>query len=360
MFESREGIHSGEEAVTGIEARQALGGLPGAGNFLNHELVLFPFKRARGIHQAAAGAQMLERLTNQSYLLGVEVGQVARLESPLDLGIAAESAGAGTRRVHQNTIEKDAIGAERQRVGAVEHDQRAVEIAHLFQPVQVDVAGDGAGSQLDGLRGFVAGRGAKIEERVAGVRIEQRHDGLRADILDAAGARDVALGWLEERGGDSIGCVAAELAIPFVDQPSRHGQFGGAIGPGYGLAIRFSQNRVDQAGRRCFVRALHQLNAFADGGVRRDAIEIAQLVDAHAESDADLVVKRARCAQGDQIIELGLVAEASEDNFGGERGVARVEMRAALQQKVRSVTAVVDFLENIESDLARGGDQVLF
>jgi hypothetical protein len=35
-------------------------------------------------------------------------------------------------------------------------------------------------------------------------------------------------------------------------------------------------------------------------------------------------------------------------------------MRGALQQKVRSVAAVVDFLENLEGDLARGGDQVLF
>jgi nucleoside-diphosphate-sugar epimerase len=168
------------------------------------------------------------------------------------------------------------------------------------------------------------------------------------------------LSGLDERGGDSIGCIAAELAIPFLEQPGRHGQFGGAIGPGNGRAICFSQDRVDQACCRRSAQTLHQFDAFADGGVRRDAIEVAQLVDAHTECDADFGLGRSRNTASDQVIELGLIAEASEDYFGGERGVARIEMRGALQQKVRSVAAVVDFLENLEGDLARGGDQVLF
>lgn len=329
---------------------------------LDHEFVLFLFERARGINQTATGAQMLEGLTEESHLLGVQFRQIGWLKPPLDLGVAAEGSGARAGRVHQDPIEHDSIrpSAKGQRLGAVEDDQRAVEIAHLFQPVQMDVASDGADSLLDRLRGFVARRGAKIEEGLARMQIEERHDGLRADILDAAGAGDVALGGLEERGGDLIGCVAAELAIPFLEQPGRHGQCGGAIGPGDRRAIRFSQNRVDQACCRRSAKTLHQLDAFADGGVRRDAIEIAQLVDAHAERDADFGLGGTWNAAGDQVIELGLVAKASEDDFGGERGVARVELRGALEQQVGSVTAVMDFSEDIEGDLARWGDQVLF
>ena len=105
------------------------------------------------------------------------------------------------------------------------------------------------------------------------------------------------------------------------------------------------------AGR--FVRALHQFDAFADGGMRRDAIEITQLIDAHAESDADFGLGRARNAASDQIIELRLIAEASEDDFGGEAGIARFELRRALQKKVGCIAALLDFAENIEGDLAR-------
>ena len=106
--------------------------------------------------------------------------------------------------------------------------------------------------------------------------------------------------------------------------------------------------------------ALHQLDAFADGGMRRDAIEIAELINAHAESDADFRIGRTRHAPGDQIIQLGLIAEASEDNLGGKPGVARVELDGTLQQEVGSIAALLHFAENIEGDLARGRDQVLF
>ena len=293
---------------------------------------------------------MLHRLANQSHLLDMQIGQIGRLETPLDFGIAAERACAGTRRVDQNSIEFD---AERQRLRGIEHDKRAVEIAHLLQAVQVDVARDGTHSLLNGLRGFVAGRGADIEKSLAGMQIKQWNDGLSADILDAPRARDVGLGRLEERGSDLIRGFAAELAIPFFEQPARCGQGSFPIGPRHGLAIGFAQNRVHQSGGGRFVRALHQFDAFADGGMRRDAIEIAQLVDAHAQSDADFGLRRARDTASDQIVELGLVAEASEDDFRGEAGVARIELRRALQKKIGSIAPLLDFAEDVESDLAR-------
>jgi len=246
------------------------------------------------------------------------------LEPPLDLWIAAESAGAGARRVDQYAVE---LAAKRQRLGAIQDDQRAIEIAQLFQAVPVNITGYGADALLDSLRGFIAGRGAEVEERLTRAKVEQRNDGLRADILDAAGACDVALSGLKKRGGDSIGCLASELRIPLVEQPSRHGKRGWAIGPGDRLAIRFTQNCVDEACCRRSAKTLHQLDALADGGMRRDAIEIAQLIDSHAERDANFGFRGTWDAARDQVIELGLEAEASEDDFRSEAGVARIEMR---------------------------------
>ena len=71
-------------------------------------------------------------------------------------------------------------------------------------------------------------------------------------------------------------------------------------------------------------------------------------------------IGRTRNAASDQIIELGLIAEASKDDLGGKAGIARVELGGTLEQKVGSVAALVDFAENVEGDLARGRDQVLF
>ena len=87
--------------------------------------------------------------------------------------------------------------------------------------------------------------------------------------------------------------------------------------------------------------------------MRRDAIEIAQLINAHAQSDADFGLGRAGNAASDQIIELGLIAEASENDFRSEAGVARVEMCRTLQKKVGSIATLVDFAEDVEGNLAR-------
>jgi hypothetical protein len=108
------------------------------------------------------------------------------------------------------------------------------------------------------------------------------------------------------------------------------------------------------------VGSLHQLDALADRGMRRDSIQIAQLIDAHAQGDTNFGLWRARNASGDQVIELGLMAQASEDDLSGKTRIARVERNGALEQKIRGIATLVDFAENIEGDLARGRDQVLF
>ena len=108
------------------------------------------------------------------------------------------------------------------------------------------------------------------------------------------------------------------------------------------------------------MRALHQLHAFSNSGVGRDAIEIAKLIDAHAESDADFRVGWARDTARDQVIELGLIAEATQHDLVRKTGIARVELRGPRKKQVGSIAALMDLAKNVKGGLARGGDQVLF
>jgi hypothetical protein len=108
------------------------------------------------------------------------------------------------------------------------------------------------------------------------------------------------------------------------------------------------------------VDTLHQFHAFSDGGMRRNAIEITELINAHAQGDLNFGIGRTRNTASDQIVELGLIAEASKDDLGGEAGIARVEWGGTLEQEVGSVPALLDFAENVEGDLSSGGDQALF
>ena len=182
---------------------------------------------------------MFHGLPNQSNLLGVQIGQIGGFQTPLDFGIAAESAGAGARRIDQNSIK---FSAKRQRLRGIQDHKRAIEITHLFQAVQVNVARDSASPEFDSLGGFVARRGTNVEKCLARMQIEKRHDGLRADILDAARARDVGLRRLQERGGDLIAGFAAELAIPFFEQPA--GVDSARSRSGHGTGLRSVLRRI--------------------------------------------------------------------------------------------------------------------
>ena len=191
--------------------------------------------------------------------------------------------------------------------------------------MEVKIAGYGPDAEFDGLRGFVAGRGAKIEKGLAGVQIEKRDHGLRLPlILDAPGTgvcgfRRVA----RKRSRDLVRCFHAELAVPSFEQPGRHGEFNGAVGPRDVLAIRLSQNGVHQSGSGRFVSALYQLDAFAHRGMGWNAVQIAELIDAHAQRDEHFGIGRTRNAASDQIIELGLITEASKNDFGREAVLSR-------------------------------------
>ena len=141
-----------------------------------------------------------------------------------------------------------------------------------------------------------------------------------------AGTRSqVSGGWRLARAM-SVGGFGAVLAVPALEHPGGVREGGGAVGPGDWVARDFAEHGVDEAGGGAFAGALDEFDAFGDGGVRGDAFEIAQLVDAHAEGDADFGIEaRSADVQGGQVIELRLVAQDAEDDFRGQAGIAGVE-----------------------------------
>ena len=122
------------------------------------------------------------------------------------------------------------------------------------------------------LRGFVAGRRRTDRERSS------------RDAGPACGTTDCApMSWMRpvlERHrfppasgtcvGDLFGGLRAELARP-ISRAARPGMESSVArsGQATGRAIHFAEHGVHQAGGRLFARALYQLDAFADGGVRR-------------------------------------------------------------------------------------------
>ncbi len=104
-------------------------------------------------------------------------------------GIAAERAGAGAGSVHQDAVE---AGGEGQRAGAVQHHQRGVRgsssCARRWRWRSQATARTPASSACAVLFPGAAQRSRKLWP---GVEAQQRHDGLRADILHAAARRGV-------------------------------------------------------------------------------------------------------------------------------------------------------------------------
>jgi hypothetical protein len=82
------------------------------------------------------------------------------------------------------------------------------------------------------------------------------------------------------------------------------------------------------------------------------------LVDAHPQYNPNLDIWGTWDKAANEVVELRLIAETSEHDFGSETGVARIQAGGVFQQQVRSIAALSDFVEDVVSDLSRGGDQV--
>lgn len=236
--------------------------------------------------------------------------------------------------------------------------------------MEVEIAGDGGDAGFQGLSGLVAWSGAEIEERLARAKIEEGDYRLGANVLNAEGrgvagkyapsAGDVGGGFefetggrgpavgqahpgfgaVEKRAGDGGGGVAAVVAIPAVEQPGGHGEIDGAGAIGDGVAVNFTEDGVDEAGGGRVGAAFGKLDAFTDGGMGRNAVEEAELVDTEAEREADFGIESGGFAAGevaDEEIELSLMAKGSEDELGGESGVSGVELGGGGEEQIRGI-----------------------
>ena len=315
---------------------------------LNHVAVLFIFERAGGVDDPAAGLHEAARLIEDFALAGGENIGVAGLQSPLDLGIAAQGAGAGAGGVDQNAVE---FLGEWQGLGGVEHYAQG-RIGDFLKALQITVAGDDARTCFEGLGGLISRGGAEVENRHSRLNGEQRDDGLGADVLLTAGFGVDGGLRLEEGGAGDFFCeFGAELLIPAGEHPGRQAQLGGAVGEFDGVAVHFTEHRVDESRSRLLTTGFHQLDAFHNGGVRRDTVQITELIDAHADGDADFEVEFRLGAAGKvagQKIELRLITEHSHDDGFGESGVTRVESFLFMTLEVRGVADVVYFFQDSE------------
>ena len=170
--------------------------------------------------------------------------------------------------------------------------------------------------RLERLRRLVPRRGAQIQERLAGREIEQRHDGLRADILRPPAAR-IFHRLLERRPRNSVGGVPAIEALPARQQPLRARELHFPRRPRDRVAIHVAQDRVDQPGGGALARPLHQLHTVPDRRVGRYTVQVAKLVDAHAQRRAHLEIELfGRRGAVDQVVQLSPVAQHAEDDLG--------------------------------------------
>lgn len=185
--------------------------------------------------------------------------------------------------------------------------------------------------------------------------------------FDSKGGRDVesvesevSIGWGEGGGSDDFRLFLAILCLPAGVEPGGDGETGGLIGPLDGGGKRLAEDGVDQAGGGTLAGTFDEFDTFDNGGVRGDAGKVEELVEADAEGDADFGVKAGfGSAEVDEVVELGLVAEGSEDDLGGETGVAGVEGCGGGAEEVGGPGAGVDAKEDIEGGAAgrRDGGQ---
>ncbi|MBV6431381.1 MAG: tRNA 2-thiocytidine biosynthesis protein TtcA [Bryobacteraceae bacterium] len=118
-----------------------------------------------------------------------------------------------------------------------------------------------------------------------------------------------------------------------------------------------AEDGVNQTRGGAFAGAFDEFDAFGDGGAGGYAGQVEKLVEADAETDADFGVEADfGYAEGDEVIELSLIAEGSEDDLGGESGIAGIEGGGDGAEEVGGPGSGLDPKENIESGAAGGGD----
>ena len=137
------------------------------------------------------GARTFQSIPQQPHL-PLQVRQSAGSSRHLISGFRASVPVPEHGCIHKNAIETHSKTAA---AGCVQHNQSAAECLHGFQTAQMHIAGNSAHARFQGLRGFIPGCGANIQKRWPGNKVEQRHDCLRADILNPQTIRRATQRW---------------------------------------------------------------------------------------------------------------------------------------------------------------------
>src|ERR1039457_6265402 len=135
--------------------------------------------------------------------------------------------------------------------------------------------------------------------------------------------------------------ACAVCRFPATQEPLRAGELDCARGPQNRIAIGLARQGVDEARGGGLVGALHQFDRVLDGGMGRNALQVANLVESHAQGDALGGIELARTAGMvlDQEIELTAVAQHAENDLRGQPGIARVERGGVRHQEVRGIAS---------------------
>lgn len=344
--EGEAAVEEGEVGVAGEEGLDLLGvflGLDGAG----------------GVDKASAGGEEggagLEDL-------GLEVdgaAEAGRGPGPAGVGASAKDAGVGAGDVEEDAVEGAAGEVLRGAVGefdVVEEAAAAEGVAEGFGAVGVGLVGDEAGAVGPGceaggdLGGLAAGRGAGVEDALAGAEIEEVDGVAGGGVLrnEAAfcesgeGIEAGAVGDNEEVGvvwvglatgrrgegrqgpedgarglgkgfGDGGGAVGAEVAEPTrpeslgqieADVGGLGGEFGGE---GVAFALEAAEDGVDEGGG-AFADGLGGLDGLGKGSVVGHA-EDEQLRGTNEERGPEFALRHPLDAPANSPLQTGLMAK---------------------------------------------------
>lgn len=318
----------------------------------HHIFIFFLFERTGGVDESAAGGEVGVRLAEDGDLALLLAEDVIGGEPPADFRIAAKSAGAGAGNIGEDAVKALAEG---QRLRGVQMHQRYGEVTEAQEAFEAAVAGDGANSGGDGHAGLIAGRGAKVQERLPRLGVEQGNDGAGTFVHAAV----VFFGGLEKGLGDTSRRGFTVAGEPTVNEPIREREFGGEVGESNFAAVNAAEDGVHQRGGFAVI-GFDKLDGFHDGGVRRDAREVAELVDAHAKDEERGVVQDEIAAAGevlDEGIELCLVAQDTIDDVVGKAGVAGIERAGKIDEGDVGEGASFNAAEGFKGDAAGGGDR---
>ena len=228
-------------------------------------------------------------------------------------------------------------------------------------PAQIAVAGgDARPPAAIAWAVLLPGAAHRLGTVIPGSDFEQGHDGLRRQH---PAAESQCLDWSQGggfgelqprrfRGRQGFGPYWRSQPL---QHPSRERELGRAIRPADRRAIHLTQHRVHEAGGGSLMRALDQLHAFGDRGVRRNTVEIAQLKNAHSRSamrpSRSSLGCRASGEMADQKIELALVPERAISTKVSAKAASRESKARRFRGASRSrsiATPTLDFSQDPE------------